>query len=233
MKQLDIYNLRTHIVCKAKAFLDRTLEQKPIKSIISYKKEKTINDFILNLLAGKSVNLSINSSIDLLFADMDLDDWKTDYDALFINLTNFYNMLKDNDYEIVNSVTPFDINYNGIIINSRYNLSVKSLKTNIIHPAIVDLSNTKYDIFFNPISYHAQTVCDFLKDNNVFAPIVVFTTGSGKCWEYNNKRYGDIIHASINEAVIEIKSDFCGVRFGWWCRNCYYRGICGGLLGAK
>lgn len=231
VSDISIDYLKDHINCKAKAFLIKNLVDKPTKLIIHERKYKILNDLILMMCAGKNIeDKLICNSINTLFEGLNYSSISKDKDTMYTVLVNFSRMFREYEYSVLEPVTAFGIGYNGVAIDSRWDMIVQSGKTNYKHPAIIDFSTALYDIEFNPIVYHAQTICDFMEIKHSSTSVVVFSIGSGKVWTYDNHRYGNIIKLSIEESMEEIKNNYCGVRFGFWCRTCYYRGICGGLL---
>ena len=120
----------------------------------------------------------------------------------------------------------FEYAVDGKIIQSRIDLKVKDGRTGFIYPALVDFTNSKYEPSYNPIAYHAQTIVDLLNLMETNTNVLILSPSAGTKWFYDKRKYGNLIQASLREALIEIEHDFVGVRFGWWCSGCYYRGIC-------
>lgn len=224
----DIDYIKEYINCKAKAYLIETLEDKPMKLKVHERRRKVFNDMILYILSEREINTE--KLTDKVFKNLDYKNREKDYNSVKDSFDNFIYMLQEYEYKVIDPVTNFEIGYQGLIVNSRWDFAVQSEKTNYKYPAILDFSNARYDIEFNPVVYQAQTICDYMELTNTNTNIAVFSIGSGKAWLYNNKRYGQAIKFSLEETAVEILSDFHGVRFGFWCRTCYYRGICGSLL---
>ena len=153
-----------------------------------------------------------------------------DINAITQAYANFQNMLSMEEYSLVGALQLIEHTYERVIVKSRIDCTVKSGKNGRIYPAIIDFSRTQYDVEYNPIVYHAQTVVDHLDISNINTDVLILSIGTGKQWVYNKRKYDKLIHESIREAIVEIKHDFCACRFGWWCTSCPWRGICHNLI---
>ena len=226
-----IDDVQAHIICKARAFLNRTVEKRPARQIIQERRRKALAD-----LSFKTLNLSripekaIASAVQSIFYNMDYPELETDRSATAALLSNLSAMLEGNEFTVTSGSRAIDYALDGMVLNSRIDITARCESTGYIHPVVVDFSNTRYEPFYNPIVYHAQSIVDFLDLNGTNTTVKVFGISGGSIWDYDHRKYGPIVHASLREAMHEMKHEFFGVRFGWWCAGCPYRGICHALI---
>ena len=228
----DIDQIREHITCKARRLLNEIAPSKPTKLILQTRKQQGLNDLTLKHLDRNELsNGDILKTVSRVFSGMNYEGMDKDMEAITTSYINFSNLLLDGEYTLTGSIQPIEHTYHRVIVKSRIDCTVKSGKDGRIYPVVVDFSKTQYDVGYNPVAYHAQTVVDHLDlcglDNT---EVLILSVGSAKQWIYNRRKYSALIHDSIMESVYEIKHDFNACRFGWWCTSCHWRGICHSLI---
>jgi hypothetical protein len=224
--------LLDYIVCPAKAFINSYSGKKSPRQQARDRFYPMLSEIAVNMLGG---NRPIDP--DSLISDItlkafgDLEYWKREIDlkAVHSMFTNFIYMISRDEFTVSSLSKKFSITYNSMTIDSQIDLNVTDRKGRIC-PTVVDFSNTKYDNIYNPILYKCQMVCDYLKTLGTNTQVLVLTICAGKQWPYDQKRYDGIMTASIKEYLAMMDQDFWPARVGWWCVNCYYRGICHRLL---
>jgi len=186
-----------------------------------------INDLTIRHLECNTFrNADIERVLPLVFDGLNYPGIEKDREAVARSYRNFSHLLSEYEYTLTGSVIPVDVAYYGVIVKGAISCTVRDGKRGYVYPVIVDLSNTKYEPFYNPIAYQCQLASDFLQAEGTNTDVVVLSIASGKRWVYDKRKYGDIIHAALNELVEGMERDLYPVRFGWWCAGCSYRGIC-------
>jgi len=221
-----------YIVCPAKSFINSYSGKKSPRQTARDRFYPMLSEVAIHMLNGTRPG-----DPDTLISDVttkafsNLEYWKNEIDlkAVHSMFTNFVNMIPRDEYIITGLSKQFNVTYNGITVNSQIDLTITDRKGKI-NPTVVDFSNTKYDTFYNPILYKCQLVCDYLKTLGTNTTVLVLTICAGKQWAYDQKRYDALMTSSIKEYLAMMEQDFYPARVGWWCVNCYYRGICHRLI---
>ena len=227
----SIDQIMTHIICKARGYLQEHTPVKPPRVIVQERRRKALTDVLVASLDSSSLSdQAIARAATHLVAGLEYPEKDTDRDAFVRILTNLSYMLENGDFVITGARKAFDYAIDGMIMKSQVDMMVKNTTTGYIHPAIVDFSSTKYEPYYNPIVYQAQTIVEYLELTGTNTQVLVFTPASDKQWIYEHRKYGAMVHASLREALHERRQEFNGARFGWWCAGCPYRGTCHTLL---
>ena len=230
----DIDTVMTHMVCKARAFLQKTATQQPPRIIVQGRRHKALTSILIASLDASTLNDQVIAyAANQVVAGLEYPEKEKDRDAFVRILTNLSYLLEDKELVITGARKLFDYAVAGNILHSQIDMTVKDTVTGYIHPAIVDFSSTKYEPYYNPVVYKAQSIVDFLDLMGTNTQVMIFTAAEGKTWIYDHRKYGPIVRASLEEALCERQQQFNGVRFGWWCAGCPYRGICHSLLTSK
>jgi CRISPR/Cas system-associated exonuclease Cas4 (RecB family) len=224
MNKIDISMIEDYAICPARAYMNTDLKEKPVKQQILSRMRRGLNDVLLASMGKPDFDPSaIDRVCNLIAGEGDVEDTAPFFRDLFVN---FNYLLKEYEYTITGAVMPFELAYNGIIVTSAIDFTVKDEKRGYILPCIFDFSKTKYEPHYNPIVYRTQTLVDHMDILKKNTEVVVFTPASGKRWVYDKARFSKSINISINEMVQAIKDELYYHRVGWWCAGCPYRGIC-------
>jgi len=226
---IPIETIEDYVVCPAKAYMNLTLKEKPAKQVILSMARRGLYDVILASLGKEHLDkMAIARVIDLITSSVGYTE--ADYDVAY--LTEVFDtldaLLVMNELTLTGGVLPFEYTYSGIIIKSTIDFVVKDNVRGLIHPAVLDFSRTRYEPFYNPIVYRAQTIIDHMSIKNHNTDVVVFTPYGNKAkkWSYDKARMSDTVKVSMEEMCHSIKSNLFYHRIGWWCAGCPYRGIC-------
>jgi hypothetical protein len=224
VRRLSIEELNTYIYCGAKYFSDTKLKEK--ESL--YRKRRrlvqgAVNEMTLHGLGSTPDTGRLAPISDMLHSSLPEKDAK----AALTLLENFARLVSEYEMTLTGSVMPFELSYEGSIITSWLDCTVKDAKRGTILPVVVDIGSSRYIEQYNPIAYRCQTIADHLEIvYGTVPPITVISPSTAKRWVFNHKRFGPILKASISEAIRSIDEDFFPVRYGWWCATCDTRGLC-------
>jgi len=220
-----------YAVCPAKAFLKYTHPERPAKQVILDNLRLGLNDVTIRNLDSQEIDQDdIARVVKSIYKGITYDGMEQDQESTAAILSNLSPMLKDHEMVVTGSAFAVEAAYGGRIITGAVDMVLKSLKRGYIHPAVVDFSRTKYEPFYNPVTYRCQLVADYMEMKVSSTRILVFGLANQKVWEYEHSRYGPILTAAITEMTEAMEQDLWPVRFGWWCAGCTYRGICHRLL---
>ena len=223
--------ISTHIICKARAYLQDTNTAKPARVIVQERRRKALADVI-----NKSLDSFVLSDPAIAAASRHLvqglayPESDKDVEAFVRVLTNLSYMLEDANYQITGGRKTFEYAIDGMLLRAAIDMTVRDMTSGYVYPALVDFSHTRYEPYYNPVVYHAQAIVDYLELTGTNSQVLIFTAAEGKVWKYDHRKYGAMVHASLAEAMHERTQSFNGARFGWWCSGCPYRGICHSLL---
>lgn len=228
----NISDIEHYITCPALCYLNREIEEKPVKQMIISNLRKGLNDIILRSLGSNRFDENAITRAVELILEIQKDEKEHDKNKEFLTLiyTNLDKLIREYEYTITGAVIPFQITSNGLTIDSAIDLTVKDEKRGYIYPAIVDFSKTRYEPFYNPIIYRVQSVIDYMNISNTNTEVVIFTPATQKRWIYDKNRFGPSASAAIDDITRSIQQEFFYTRVGWWCAGCAYRGICFKLL---
>ena len=222
-----------YVVCPAKAFITMKSRDVPARQRVKERLPKGLSEITLTMLNGnrpKNPEALVADVTTRVFDGITYDHRDRDFEAIVKMYMNYINMLPTKDLKVDGLARPFDIAYNGTVIESQVDLLIHDIKTGRKMPAIVDFSNTKYEPGYNPIIYRCQMVTDFLNINQTNTDVLVISVSTGQVWPYMKLSYSNLLHAAICEMITAIKADLFPVRFGWWCAGCYWRGLCHRML---
>ena len=224
--------LMDYIVCPARAFINLYSEKKSPRQVAKDRYPLMLYEIAIHMLNGNRISdpgVLVDSVVSKAFSD--LDYWKREIDLLAIKamFVNFINMIPRDEFVIDGLARKFTNTYGDIPISSQIDLTISDRKGKIC-PTVIDYSNTKYDVFYNPILYKCQLVCDHIKSLGSNTTVMVLTICAGKQWPYNQSRYDTLMVASISEYLTMMEQDMFPARVGWWCVSCPYRGICHRLI---
>ena len=223
-KKVHVNDLIDYVICPAKMEIGRVTEKASSRVTARKRMKLGINDFLLYLMIRKE-NWSDNITTSV-FSDLEYDGIESDIKKYKESLDNLALLIDDTELSLKGCMSEVEVSYGGIILNGSFDLTAESIKTGYRHPVIIDLSNTKYEPFYNPIMYRAQLVSDHFELEGTNTKVIVLGAASGKKWEYDHRKYGELLRSSIKETLVMIDNNLYPARFGWWCAGCDYRGIC-------
>ena len=234
-----IYNIQEvvdYVVCPAKSFINMYSKDLPDRQKAFSRLRNALQEIGIHMI-GKDYpddkEELLDSIVSNVFKDLDYNQMTKDMKSLREVFDNFIKMLPGNDLIIEALEKEITVEYGDYQLKSQIDFMVRDTKRGIKCPLIVDLSRTKYEPFYNPITYKCQTVTDFMDAFGTNTEIIVLTPNTGKKWLYRKSIYGPIISASLTETLLCMNMELHPVRFGWWCAGCYWRGICHKMMETK
>jgi CRISPR/Cas system-associated exonuclease Cas4 (RecB family) len=228
LAHFSINDIINYIVCPSKAYLITAYANMPYKEKVKDRVQKSIFDVVLRSVGMMGIDRSsMDSIISLIFSDLMSEEGATkDIDETNNMLNNLDALLKYNELKIDSPGKNVEVKYYNAIITSYYDAIIHDTKSDKKYPAIIDISKTRYEPYYNPIVYRCQTILDNMDILGTNTEIMVLSVANNKIWEYNKLKYNSIVKASIIETIAMMNSKLYPARFSWICAGCSYRGIC-------
>jgi CRISPR/Cas system-associated exonuclease Cas4 (RecB family) len=231
MTRFGIERVVNYVTCPALSFLNSNLEHKTYKAIVRERMRSGLNDIIIHMLdTNKPRKSDVGRVVNRIFKNLNNKNIDKDMAEISTYLGNISNLLISNESIITGAAIPIEMAYGRAIVESCIDMTVKDEKTGYINPVIIDISKTRYEPFYNPVIYRCQVAADYLEVFKNNTKVIVYSLAPIKRWEYEHRKYSEILSTSIVDNVESMIEERWPVRFGFWCATCSYRGVCHKLI---
>lgn len=223
-----------YVNCPSRYFLNVTSKVVPDRYTLKKRLYDKTPDFV-NLLVNPGENNESEYRILSMAITDGLSSINSAKDSIMIRKMMYAieMFLARRELKVYQAGEDVEVNYGQHTLSTRYDAVVEEVKSGRKFPVMFDFSNTKYEAQFNPISYRCQVVADHfnLKDKNTVVKVVTISNES--VWDYDHRKYKDVLGLSIEETIRAIELNMYPMRLGWWCAGCHWRGLCHRFLEIK